>query len=83
MNVKMKFLRRYIIGSASAVPDLFTYYDVDSNNLSTEKYIGQDITATVPPTHNGKSVVQVGSDTFMNNDTITNVIISNGFEKIK
>lgn len=83
MNVKMKFLRRYIIGSASAVLDLFTYYDVNSNNLSTEKYIGQDITATVPSTHNGKPVVQVGSDTFMNNDTITNIIISSGIEKIK
>lgn len=88
MNIRMKFLRRYVIGSGippiPPVPvDTFTYFELDDSSVSTELYTGVNTTPTVPDTYNGNSVLWVGDKTFSGNTDITSVTISNGIEQIK
>lgn len=86
MNVRMKFLRRYVVRSQSAPPpivDTFTYFELSDTSESTESYTGDNTTPTVPNMHSGKSVLWVGSETFSGNTDITEVTISNGIEQIK
>ena len=86
MNVRMKFLRRYIIGSSGSPPpitDTFTYFELSDSAKATEFYTGENTTPTVPNTHSGKDVLWVGSSTFTGNTDITSVTITNGIEQVK
>lgn len=79
MNIRTKFLRRYIISGATK--NVFTYYNVD-DYLSTQSYIREASTAVVPSQFESKQVKQIGPDTFSNNEVIQDVTISVGIETI-
>ena len=85
MNVRMKFLRRYIICGSGSPPvlDTFTYFELSDTEESTEFYTGENTTPTVPNTHSSKAVKWVGSQTFSGNTDVTSVTISNGIEQIR
>lgn len=84
MNPRMKFLRRYIIGSASSPTpiDLFSYFELGNGNIGTESYIDVNTTPTIPQTHGG-NVIWVGPDTFSGNTSVTGVTIQDGMTDIK
>jgi hypothetical protein len=86
MNPRMKFLRRYIIGSTAPTPpqaDLFTYVELSDTMLMTKSYIGSNNSPTVPNYYNGYDVVYVGPETFNNDTNVISVTISSGIEGIK
>lgn len=83
MNLRHRFLRRYIIGTGTAGDDIFTYFAIGDTELSTELYLGENTTPTVPKIHDSKDVIWVGDQTFSGNTDITSVTISSGVEEIR
>ena len=104
MNIRMSRMRRFFLQGVSSSPtpptptsDEFTYYfnDTTNNTITTEFYMSQNSSVTVPATIDGYSVTEIGSTTFClgalnvdgvekpdNKSGITSVTISSGIIKI-
>lgn len=86
MNTRMKFLRRYIVGTGAPL-DPFEYVEIGQNangkDLSTVAYLGTKQTPTVPKAVGPDTVLWVGDTTFEGDENITSVNISNGIDQIR
>ena len=51
----------------------FVYEDITSDTVRLVKYNGTDSSVTVPETHDGKTVTEIGPDAFLNNTTLTDI----------
>ena len=55
------------------LPTEFVYADIDNTTVRLVKYNGTDAIVEVPQTYNGKTVVEIGEEAFMNNTTLTSI----------
>ena len=86
MNTRMRNLKRfYSMLTKTVIPEApFEYYENDatSGNITTYKYLGDSSSVTIPRQIDSHSVTEVGTFTFCDNSTITNVVIQDGVTKI-
>jgi putative transposon-encoded protein len=55
----------------------FIYEDITSTTCRLVKYNGSSTNVSVPQTYNGKTVTEIGPDAFLNNTTLTSIVLPN------
>lgn len=95
MNVRMTRLKKFYCSISTANVEHEFTYTLSNNKATTEFYYGTNSNVIVPATLDGYTVEGVGNTTFSlgalklenldkpdNRNTITDIVFSNGIEKI-
>ena len=89
LSVLLSFVMLVTISSTfnsvanAEVADDYSFYDLSDGTVGIEYYFGDATTLEIPSTYNGKTVTEIGPQSFRNERTLTDVIIPNTVKKIR